>query len=196
MALIGYARVSTHEQNLDLQRRALEAAACDEIFEDVGISATADSRPGFNAALDLLRAGDVLVMWKMDRAFRSLRNAMDILEQLEQTGVEIRCLTEAIDTTTPLGRCFYQIRNMFAELERNYISERTIAGMEAARARGARIGRPRKLSSAQVASTCRRLLAEPRLNHIRVAHDLGVSPITLKRAIARHKGEGDRHAPI
>ena len=190
MALIGYARVSTQEQNLDLQRLALQDAGCDEIFEDQGYSATLLTRPGFQQAMDTLCADDVLVIWKMDRVFRSLRHALDLLEQFEARKIELRCLTEPIDTTTSMGKCMYQIRNTMAELERSFIRERTIAGMEAARARGVRIGRPRKLSPAQVAAAHQRLLSEPKINSALVAQDLGVSPKTLMRSIALGESKG------
>jgi DNA invertase Pin-like site-specific DNA recombinase len=181
MARIGYARVSTHDQTLDLQLDALEAAGCNRIFADKGISAIAKSRPGFAEAIDCLRSGDTLVLWKMDRAFRSLRHALDTLESFERQGVDFLVLTEGIDTTTPMGRCFFQIRNAFAELERSLISERTKAGMEAARKRGKRIGRPRVLSAAQISSARARRSAGEDMAVI--AAQNGVSERTLYRAV-------------
>lgn len=189
MALIGYARVSTEEQNLDLQRNALQKAGCEMIFEDDGFSAIHTKRPSFSAALDAMNRGDVLVVWKMDRAFRSLRHALDALENFETRGFEFRCLTEPIDTTTPFGKFVYQIRNVFAELERNIIRERTIAGMEAAKARGALIGRPRKLSAMTVAAARRRIFEEPNLKMETLAKDLKVSLKTLRRSLARSISE-------
>jgi len=187
MAFVGYARVSTDEQNLDLQRNALQDARCDLVFEDDGYSAIDTHRPGFALALDALNTGDVLVVWKMDRAFRSLKNALDTLEVFEAKGFELRCLTEPIDTTTPFGKFVYQIRNVFAELERNIIRERTIAGMEAARARGVTIGRPRKLSEYQV-SHAQRVLSENRSANVQtIADELGVAPVTLLRSLKRYK---------
>ena len=117
--ILGYARVSTEEQYLDLQLDALEAAGCIHVYSDQGISAVSNYRRGFDEALSELQSGDVLVIWKMDRAFRSLRHALDILEQLENREIQFRSLTDHIDTTTPMGKCMYQIRNAFAELERN-----------------------------------------------------------------------------
>jgi len=183
MSIIGYARVSTQEQNLDLQIHALEKAGCGQIFEDNGVSAVADKRSGFEKALAALKPKDVFVIWKMDRAFRSLKNALDTLDELEQRGVEFRSITEEIETSTPMGRCMYQIRNVFAELERNIIRERTIAGMDAARRRGAKIGRPRKLSDEQILKIKKTLTLNPttQLNH--VASKYGVSPRTLVRAL-------------
>lgn len=181
---IGYARVSTDEQTLDLQLDALSAAGCAEIYSDHGISAAAKSRPGFEAALDALSAGDTFVIWKMDRAFRSLRNALDLLEELEVRGVEFVSLTEAIDTTTPIGKAMYQLRGVFSELERSLISERTRAGMAAARARGAQIGRPPKLSEDQVDAVRERL--DSGVSTVASEADkLGVAPLTLNRALRR-----------
>jgi DNA invertase Pin-like site-specific DNA recombinase len=148
---IGYARVSTDEQNLSLQLDALTAAGCARIYRDEGVSAVARERPAFAQALAVLKPGDTLVIWKMDRAFRSLLNALQVLEELEARRVNFHSLTDAIDTTTPIGRFAYQITNAFAELERALIAERTKAGMAAARRRGVRIGRPPKLTPEQIA---------------------------------------------
>ncbi len=147
---IGYARVSTDEQNLSLQIDALTAAGCERIYNDEGISAVARVRPQFVAALAELERGDTLVIWKMDRAFRSLLNALQVLEELDARGVHFHSLTDAIDTTTAIGRFTYQITNAFGELERALIAERTKAGMAAARRRGVRLGRPPKLTDRQI----------------------------------------------
>ncbi|MEM8501364.1 MAG: recombinase family protein, partial [Pseudomonadota bacterium] len=103
----GYARVSTEDQSLNLQIDALEAAGCELIFKDAGVSGVAKHRPGFEDALNSMEQGDVLVVWKMDRAFRSLKNALDTLEEFEERELSFRCLTENIDTTTALGVCFF-----------------------------------------------------------------------------------------
>jgi DNA invertase Pin-like site-specific DNA recombinase len=187
LARIGYARVSTEDQNLALQCDALSEAGCARIFEDRGISAVGAMRPGFQDALNALAPGDVFVIWKMDRAFRSLRHALDILEQFERRGIEFLSLTDQLDTTTPMGKCMYQIRNAFAELERSLISERTKAGMEAARKRGSVLGRPRKLTARTVAAAARKLDANPNLTFTALAKDLNVSARTLGRAIAAHR---------
>jgi len=184
MAIIGYARVSTEEQHLDLQLSALQQAKCDLIFEDNGVSAVAKKRDGFEKAIAALKPHDTFMIWKMDRAFRSLKNALDILEELEARQVEFLCLTEAIDTTNPMGRCMYQIRNVFAELERNIIRERTIAGMEAAKARGAKIGRPRKLSTKQVIDIQALKKTSPKASLNDLAQNYGVSSRTILRALA------------
>jgi DNA invertase Pin-like site-specific DNA recombinase len=181
---IGYARVSTDEQNLSLQLDALKAAGCKRIYRDEGISAVARERPEFAAALAVLKPGDTLVIWKMDRAFRSLLNALQVLEDLEARGVEFHSLTDAIDTATPIGRFAYQITNAFAELERALIAERTKAGMAAARRRGVRIGRPPKLTAEQIAQA-RAAIDARRATLTALARQLGVSPRTLSRALDR-----------
>ena len=182
MALIGYARVSTEEQHLDLQIDALEQAGCERIFTDQGLSAIA-KRPGFEQALEHLKPGDAFVIWKMDRAFRSLRHALDTLEFFEQRNIQFKAITESIDTTTPMGKCMYQIRNAFAELERNLISERTSAGMKAAKKRGAKLGRPKALSDAQITQAKSILKAQPDTTLTSLAQKYGVSPKTLRRAL-------------
>jgi DNA invertase Pin-like site-specific DNA recombinase len=182
---IGYARVSTEDQHLDLQINALKLAGCSAIFEDQGVSATAKRRPGFEQALSSLQAGDVFVVWKMDRAFRSLKNALNILEEFENRAIEFRCLTEDIDTTTPMGKCMYQVRHAFSELERNLIRERTKAGMEAARQRGAHLGRPKKLSHPQIADMLGLLQSQPGITPAQIAGQFGVSPRTIYRALSQ-----------
>jgi DNA invertase Pin-like site-specific DNA recombinase len=181
---IGYARVSTEDQHLDLQLNALKLAGCSAIYEDHGVSATAKRRPGFEQALSSLQAGDVFVVWKMDRAFRSLKNALNILEEFENRAIEFRCLTEDIDTTTAMGKCMYQVRHAFSELERNLIRERTKAGMEAARQRGAHLGRPRKLSHPQIADIRGLLQHHPDLTLAQIAAQFGVSTRTVYRALS------------
>lgn len=181
---IGYARVSTEEQNLALQWDALCEAGCAEIYSDDGVSAVARRRPAFERALAAVGEGDTLVIWKMDRAFRSLLHALRVLEDLERRRVGFRSLTEEIDTTTPMGRFIYQIRNAFSELERAMIIERTRAGIAAARRRGVHLGRPRALSAAQVIEA-RRALTRPDVSLDALAAALGVHPRTLARALAR-----------
>lgn len=143
---IGYARASTEEQHVDLQMAASSAAQCDRTYQDDGISAIAKCRPDFDAVLGVLKSGDTLVIWEMDRAFRSLRKALEILGYLAAQKIAFRSLTEHIDTLTPMGEAMYQIQNVFAELERKLISARTRAGLAAAHRRGVVLGRPRVLS--------------------------------------------------
>lgn len=146
--LIGYARVSTVDQNLELQRDALRAAGCVRMFEDQ-LSGTVTQRPGLSEALSHLREGDTLVVWRLDRLGRSLRNLIEVVADLESRKIGLRSLHEAIDTTTSTGRLVFQIFGALAEFERNLISERTRAGLHAARARG-RVGGGRlKLDAAK-----------------------------------------------
>jgi DNA invertase Pin-like site-specific DNA recombinase len=180
---IGYARVSTEEQNLSLQLDALTAAGCARIYCDEGISAVARERPAFAAALTALQPGDTLVIWKMDRAFRSLLDALKVLEELERRGVNFHSLTDAIDTGTPMGRFVYQIRNAFSELERALIAERTKAGMAAARRRGVHVGRPPKLTSEQI-DQVREELRTGTATRAALAARFRVSQRTLSRALS------------
>lgn len=140
MALIGYARVSTQDQNPDLQRDALTAVGCLQMFEDAVSGARAE-RPGLAKALDYVRDGDVLVVWKLDRLGRSLSHLIETVAALEAKGVGFRSLTEAIDTTTPGGRLIFHMFGALGEFERDLIRERTRAGLTAAAARGRKGGR-------------------------------------------------------
>src|SRR5215203_1762441 len=138
---IGYARVSTEEQTLNLQRDALTAAGCDRTYADTASGAKAE-RPGLTEALDQCRPGDTLVVWRLDRLGRSLRHLIETVTALEQRGVGFKSLTESIDTTSPGGKLIFHIFGARAEFERDLIRERTRAGLTAARARGRRGGRP------------------------------------------------------
>jgi DNA invertase Pin-like site-specific DNA recombinase len=140
MALVGYARVSTQDQNPDLQRDALAAAGCARVFEDAVSGASAE-RPGLTQAIDYVRDGDVLVVWKLDRLGRSLPHLIETVAGLEAKGVGFRSLTEAIDTTTPGGRLVFHLFGALGEFERDLIRERTRAGLAAATARGRKGGR-------------------------------------------------------
>src|SRR5690348_6581068 len=145
---VGYARVSTGEQTLDLQLDALAAAGCDRVFQDTASGAKAE-RPGLARALDFLRPGDTLVVWRLDRLGRSLQHLIQTLTALDQRGVGFKSLTESIDTTTPGGKLVFHIFGALAEFERDLIRERTQAGLAAARARGRTGGHPRVAASAQ-----------------------------------------------
>lgn len=147
--LIGYARVSTHDQNLALQIDALKKAGCNKIFRDK-ISGSKTERPGLKAALDFVRDGDTLLVWRLDRLGRSLKHLIETVNQLEERRIGFRSLQEAIDTTTSGGRLIFQIFGALAEFERNLIRERTQAGLAAARARGRKGGRPRALNQTKV----------------------------------------------
>ncbi len=147
--LIGYARVSTLDQNLDLQADALNGAGCDEIYSDVA-SGAKDKRPGLDQALARLQSGDTLIVWKLDRLGRSMKHLIETVNELGARGVDFQSVEEKIDTTTPAGRFFFHIFAAIAEFERGMISERTVAGLTAARARGRKGGAKPKLDAEQI----------------------------------------------
>src|SRR6201998_567817 len=156
---IGYARVSTLEQNLDLQLQALKKAGCRRIFQEK-ISAGTRNRPEFQRMLDQIRAGDTIAVWKLDRLARSTRDLLETMETIKQAGAKCQSLSEPwADTTTHAGKMIMTIFAGIAEFERGLIRERTSAGREAARKRGVRFGRPRKLSVDQE-QLARRLILE------------------------------------
>lgn len=175
--LIGYARVSTHDQNAAMQVHALNAAGCVKVFVET-VSGAAPERPKLRTAIRAAKAGDVLVVWKFDRMARSLLHLLETIGALEKRGIGFISLTENIDTTTPTGRFVLQVFGALAELERATIRERTMAGLEAARARGRVGGRPRKLNADALAHA-RTLLDETTLPVPEVAKRLGVSVSTL-----------------
>jgi len=181
---IGYARVSTDEQNLDLQRSALEAAGCERIFEDQGISGADSARSGLVAALAALGAGDVLVVWKLDRLGRSLGQLIIMIDGIGKAGAGFQSLSENIDTTTAGGRLVFHVMGALAEFERALIGERTKAGMQAAKRRGKSVGRPRKLSAHQI-SHARALIASGQETRSGIAELFGVDVATLRRAIGK-----------
>jgi len=146
--LIGYARVSTIDQNLFLQIDALQQVGCDKIFTDQ-VSGSVKSRPQLELALDFLREGDTLVVWRLDRLGRSLRHLIELVTELEEKRIHFRSLTESMDTTTCSGKLIFHIFGALSEFERNLIRERTKAGLEAARARGRKGGRKPALSDKQ-----------------------------------------------
>ena len=177
--LVGYARVSTQDQTPALQLDALRAAGCDRVFVEKASGAQRE-RPELKAALDYMREGDTLVVWKLDRLARSIRQLIETVEGLEVRQIGFRSLTEAIDTTTAGGRLVFHIFGALAEFERAVIRERTRAGLEAARARGRKGGRPPKIS-AQDLKAARALLADRTITVVEVAARIGVSPATLYR---------------
>lgn len=180
---IGYARVSTRDQNLELQKDALQEAGCDRIHEDY-VSGAADERPGLRRALDALRPGDTLVVWRLDRLGRSMKDLVETINELNDEGVGFTSLTEGIDTTTNGGRLVFHIFGALAEFERNLIRERTMAGLEAARARGRKGGRPRKLSRRQL-GLAQKMLQDGTQSVSTVADVLGVSRSTLYRHLKK-----------
>lgn len=175
--LIGYARISTPDQDLALQLDALHAAGCERIYEEKA-SGAKEERPELARAIDHMRKGDVLVVWKLDRLARSLKQLVLVLEDLGKRGVGFRCLAPAIDTTTPEGRLLYSITGAFAEFERAIIQQRTRAGLKAALARGRKGGRPKALDEA-AKSKARAMLRDPEISVAAVAEVLGVSRSTL-----------------
>lgn len=181
--LIGYARVSTDEQSLALQLDALRAAGCDAVFEDTA-SGASSTRAGLAAAVERCGAGDVLVVWKLDRLGRSLRDLVELVEGLHGRNVGLKVLEGAgasVDTTRPEGWLIFSIFAALAAFERELIRERTKAGMQAAKRRGRHVGRPAKLGPHQLAHA-RELLDGGKLR-AEVAALLGVDPATLRRAM-------------
>lgn len=177
--LIGYARVSTDDQRLDLQHDALKQAGCERVFVDVASGKLSD-RSGLTKALDFVRKGDTLVVWKLDRLGRSLRHLIDTVSALESRGIGFRSLQEAIDTTTSGGKLVFHVFGALAEFERDLIRERTNAGLAAARARGRRGGRPALLNATKTAMA-RSLCDERGVGVGEVATAFGVSRSTLYR---------------
>ncbi len=184
MALIGYARVSTDEQNLALQLDALHGAGCEVIFEDTASGADS-GRKGFADALARCGAGDVLVAWKIDRLGRTLLDLVGLVEKLKDKGCGLKILTGAgasIDTTKPEGRLHFAMLAAFAEFERELNRERSKAGMAAAKRRGRHVGRPPKLTPHKL-DHARQLIAEGKETKAGAAALLGVNPVTLRRAL-------------
>jgi DNA invertase Pin-like site-specific DNA recombinase len=181
-ALIGYARVSTTDQNPDLQKDALGQAGCLRVFVDRA-SGALDSRPELARALDHLRPGDTLVVWRLDRLGRSLRHLIETIKGLEEQGVAFRSLTESIDTSTPGGRLVFHVFGALAEFERELIRERTKAGLAAARARGRKGGRPKALTQDKLA-VAREMYESKRYTLAAIGRTVGVSRSTLYRALA------------
>jgi DNA invertase Pin-like site-specific DNA recombinase len=179
--LIGYARVLTADQNLALQRAALTEAGCQKIFTEQMSGAVAD-RPALHDALEFARSGDTLIVWKLDRLARSMKQLIETIENLRLRGIGFRSLTEALDTTTAQGRLVFHMFGALAEFERSLIRERTQAGLAAARRAGRTGGRPPKLTEDDL-DVARALLANPDIGVTQIAHRLGVSPATLYRYI-------------
>lgn len=179
--LIGYARVSTAEQSAALQHDALEAAGCFRVFGDVA-SGAKDDRPQLAAALDQLRPGDTLVVWRLDRLGRSLRHLIETVTSLDDRGVGFRSLTEAIDTTTTSGRLLFHVFGALAEFERDLIRDRTTAGLQAARARGIVGGRKPSLTGDKL-QLARELYAGKQHTVKAIATMLGVSRATVYRVV-------------
>lgn len=179
---IGYLRVSTQEQRPDRQIDGLQNQ-CDEFYLET-LSAVSPRRPVYEAVVERLGPGDTLVIWDLDRAFRSVVDAITQAERLRQRSIEFRIANLQIDTATPSGMLVYTVMSAFAEFERRLLSQRTKEGLAAARRRGTRLGRPPKLGQVELDAAGKRLLSE-KATLSSVAKDFGVSPWTLTRSLRR-----------
>lgn len=182
--LLGYARVSTADQTLDLQSDALSAAGCSRIWTETASGATT-SRPQLDDLFSHLRSGDTLVVWRLDRLGRSLPHLLQVVTDLEERGIGFRSVTEAIDTTTAGGKLVFSIFGALADFERNLIRERTSAGLAAARSRGRVGGRPRKMTSSRIAQA--RRMRDNGMSQVEIADILGVGRTTLYRYLGPQK---------
>jgi DNA invertase Pin-like site-specific DNA recombinase len=187
--LIGYARVSTNEQNLDLQRDALRKAgvSAKNLYTDT-ITGTKHERPGLEAALSHLREEDSFVVWRLDRLGRSLKHLIETVTALRDQGIAFKSITENIDTSTATGQLVFHIFGALAEFERNLIKERTMAGLEAARARGRTGGRPRLTPSAAKVAMAKKLYADKANSIEDICHTLHISRATLYRYLKAEYG--------
>lgn len=178
---IGYARISTADQSLDLQTDALKAAGCQKFFQDIA-SGAKDERRGLAAAVEFARAGDVLTVWKLDRLGRSLKHLIETVNQLHEKGVGFASVQENIDTTTPGGKLIFHVFGALAEFERELIRERTNAGLKAARARGRTGGRKEKLSPKQV-EMAKAMVNDPNITIDSICDTFKISKPTLYRYV-------------
>jgi DNA invertase Pin-like site-specific DNA recombinase len=192
---IGYARVSTEDQTLDLQSDALKQSGCERLFQDV-MSGTRDVRPGLTEALDFLRPGDILVVWRLDRLGRTLRYLIELMNQLSAKGIGFQSITEQIDTTTSGGKLIFHVFGALAEFERDIIRDRTKAGLAAARARGRKGGHPRvaAFTDPKKLAMARQLHADKRNSVQDVCHAMGVSKATLYRYLKSADGRANEEA--
>lgn len=179
--IVGYARVSTTDQDTAMQTDALRRAGCERIYEE-SKSGKSKDRPELNRCLDVLRDGDVLVVWRLDRLGRSLKDLIEVVSELESKGIGFQSLNESIDTTSPSGKLIFHVFAALSEFERSLIQERTKAGLAAARARGRRGGRPKKLTRDQIRKA-KAMLSDPMMTKSEVAKHFGVSRVTLNAAL-------------
>mgnify|MGYP001794790887 CR=1 FL=1 len=182
---IGYARVSTKDQKLRMQLDALTGVGCEPIFEDHGISGAKSSRPGLDALLSLAQSGDSVIVLKLDRLGRSVVDLADLLVRFHDSGIFFCSLTEGINTATPGGKMVYHLFAAIAEFQRDLIVENTVMGIEAARKRGRRLGRP-CLLDCDAATLAHKAITQDGICPASLAESLGVSRITLDRALKRH----------
>ncbi len=183
MAVIGYARVSTQDQNLQLQLDALKEAGAKKVFQDQGISGAKAERPALSKLLEHVREGDEVVVWKLDRIARNTRNLLDLVDDLKALGVTFRSVTEGISTTGAMGKAMITIMGALAELERDQIIERTKAGLASAKARGRLGGRPPKVTDAKM-ELCRKMFREGQSAN-EIAQILGISRATVYRYVGK-----------
>lgn len=191
MSQIGYARVSTTDQNVQLQLDAMKAAGIEKVFVDEGVSGMLASRPQLDAALEYLREGDVLVVWKLDRLGRSTKHVLQVIDRLRERGVDFKSLTEGLDTTGPMGKAMLTVLAAFNQLERDVIVERTRAGLAAARSQGRLGGRPRVLD-AKKAQTARTLYESGVHSVTEIARMLAVSKATVYRYLQAQADGNER----
>lgn len=177
--LIGYARVSTDDQKLELQLAALRKAGCKNLFHERVRAGNKQEQPALQQALGVARKGDSLVVWKLDRLGRTVKGLIELVDTLHARGIQFRSLTESLNTSTPAGRLFFHLVASFAQMERELICERTQAGIRIARARGRLGGRPKKMTESKMAAA-RKLLSDD-VDPKTVARDLGISISTLYR---------------
>lgn len=182
---IGYCRISTQDQSLDLQRDSLEKAGCEKFFSDVANGAKAD-RAGLQEALNFVHKGDILVVWKLDRLGRSLRDLIDTIKDLESRGVGLRSLKEEINTTSDGGKLFFHIMAALAEFERDLIRERTKTGLASARARGRLGGRP-SVVDGKKAKIAASLYSDGKISIQEICETLDISRSTFYRRISPQK---------
>lgn len=190
MRKIGYGRVSTTEQSLQLQINALRQAGCDRTFLDEGVSGALAHRTGLTKALKALKPGDMLVVWRLDRLGRSLLHLVDLLESFARRKIEFQSLTEQIDTSTAGGRLVFHMMGALAEFERHLISERTVAGMAAARLNGAHIGRPHVLTDLQKLEVVQAIIEDGK-KVAEIAEQYHVHHCTIRRVVANAKERGE-----
>lgn len=186
--IVGYARVSTQEQNLDAQLDALKAANCEQVFQEK-FTGKQRERPELNICLRTLREGDVLIVWKLDRLARSLKDLVEIISQLDERKIGFKSLTESIDTTSSGGRLIFHIFGALAEFEHNLIRERTLSGLAAARARGRKGGRKPSMSEHDVKKAAA-MLKDSQITKTEVAEHFKVSRLTLNKSLKRYGFDG------
>ena len=195
MGIIGYARVSTQGQELDLQLDALRAAGCERIFEDRGVSGAKATRPGLDDLVRYVREGDVLTVYKLDRLGRNVSHLLAFVQDLSERKVGFRSLTEQLDTTTPGGRLLFHLFASLSQFERDLIAERTNAGLLAAAARGRKGGRPRSVTPEKLARA-KELMVDRRLTTPEIARRLRVSKSALYDALAASKTDPPTATPV